>query len=210
VTNPRATSGFGIAIDAKQVKVRGNQVIGDSRAAPPGTGILTIEGNPGPMLIEGNQVMLWGLAGIAARGAGKTVGKNQVSLNGDGIDVQGPSSATDNVVSGNSQGIRLSTTGRAVGNAVYGNGVIGLFLPGPPFSGTIAGNNISGNGELFPGNCGLENDGVLGLMAANNYWGAPTGPGPNPADDVCNLTGGTTITAPFATTPFRVKAPIKP
>jgi len=48
------------------------------------------------------------------------------------------------------------------------------------------------------------------LDVAGNYWGAPTGPGPDPADDACNVGFGTLTVTPFATRPFKVKAPIKP
>jgi hypothetical protein len=76
------TIGAGIAIDAKHVKIRGNQVIGDTFCA--GIGIAAVAGNPGPMLIEGNQVMLWD-TGIQARGPGNTVTKNQLLLTGAAI-----------------------------------------------------------------------------------------------------------------------------
>jgi len=58
-------------------------------------------------------------------------------------------------------------------------------------------------------NCGLENNGVIGLTATNNYWGVAAGPGAPPADNVCNFSGGTTTTSPSATKPFLVK-PLKP
>jgi hypothetical protein len=54
---------------------------------------------------------------------------------------------------------------------------------------------------------------VTGLDAKNDYWGAATGPGPDPADDAgsshSNPNGGSTTVAPFATKPFSVKAPVK-
>lgn len=58
--------------------------------------------------------------------------------------------------------------------------------------------------------CGVYNFGVPILNATNNYWGTASGPGPNPADEVCNSEPGTTTVTPSATTPFIVKAPIKP
>jgi hypothetical protein len=47
-------------------------------------------------------------------------------------------------------------------------------------------------------NCGVRH-GSGKLAATDNWWGAPTGPGPDPADDVCSSPGSVTITAPFLT-----------
>lgn len=48
----------------------------------------------------------------------------------------------------------------------------------------------------------------VGLAVIKNYWGSPFGPGPDPADDVCGK--GTATVVPFATTPFDVRARIRP
>jgi hypothetical protein len=100
------------------------------------------------------------------------------------------------------------------GNAIRGNGT-GIFTH-TPFTGKIEKNDIFANVG-----CGLQNGntggsihyaGVTGLDAMNNYWGAATGPGPDPADQAggaCNPNGGSTTVAPFATKPFIVKAPVK-
>jgi len=99
----------------------------------------------------------------------------------------------------------------AVGNAVlgnYGDGLdvdIGVGVSGPLELNNILGNAIEGNGF-----CGMGNFGVVGLAAIDNYWGAATGPGPDPADDVCNTGMGTTTVTPFALDPFPLSAPIKP
>ena len=90
-----------------------------------------------------------------------------------------------------------------LGNAAYGNDT-GIEV-GSAFAGTIGKNNLVGNDM-----CGLRNEGVVGLQTPNNYWGAATGPGAAPADDICNENNGTTTVTPFATKPFTVKAPIKP
>jgi hypothetical protein len=71
-------------------------------------------------------------------------------------------------------------------------------------------NNIYGNGT-DGSNCGIivsQN----GADARNNYWGAPTGPGKDPADQVgqeplCDGTvpsgnGTAPVTTPFAKDPF--------
>jgi hypothetical protein len=53
------------------------------------------------------------------------------------------------------------------------------------------------------------------VLAASDYWGAATGPGPKPADDAgpgsgCDQNGATTTVTPFASNPFSVNARIKP
>jgi hypothetical protein len=44
--------------------------------------------------------------------------------------------------------------------------------------------------------------------ARNNFWGASTGPGADPADVVC-LAGGSVVASPFLTRPVAV-TPIDP
>jgi len=53
-------------------------------------------------------------------------------------------------------------------------------------------------------NCGLLNSEIAGLNARDNYWGSPTGPGPAPANYVCNTNSASTITAPYAVKPSAV------
>ena len=202
--------GNGIVLDSANVMVRGNQVVFTRRARFEGTegaGILTV--NDAPILIEGNQVIGWE-TGISGRGAA-TVSKNQVWHNENGIAVTGGSVA-GNVATANLLGIFVTGSSQVVGNAVYTNGVdsdgAGIFVYGS-FSGVIAKNNLFGNPFGGGFDCGLVNNGVIGLAAKNNYWGVATGPGAPPADDVCNSSGGTTTTSPFATKPFAVK-PLKP
>jgi hypothetical protein len=216
VTNSNGPGASGIAIDAKNVKVRGNQVIGEDIVGEGGVGIVAVESNPGPMLIEGNQVAVWSETGILARGVGKTVSKNQVSLVNVGIDLFGPSTATGNVVTESFVGIQATEGANVIGNALLGNSDEGIGVNGS--AGTITRNNIMGNGGStgFLGsgqgnNCGLSNVSTDHAIAApNNYWGAPSGPGPDPADQACNTPGNTTTTDPVAAKPFKVKAPIKP
>ena len=73
---------------------------------------------------------------------------------------------------------------------------------------TVTGNNLFGNnaGVSSSGftNCGLLNDSGAQVTATGNFWGAAGGPGPDPADDVCNDGGSTTATALFAATEFTV------
>jgi hypothetical protein len=94
------------------------------------------------VLIEGNQVMLWSV-GILAHGARDTVRRNQVSMNGVGMDIGGTSFAIGNVAADNGHGFDLADSSSAIGNGVYGNSSFGLFAVG--LSGAISANNIFGN-----------------------------------------------------------------
>jgi hypothetical protein len=100
-----------------------------------------------------------------------------------------------NTVVGNA-GVGVQTFGKAIGrfesNNIYGNAVGGnVGAPGLP-------------------NCGLwVTGGYPGgdMVAANNFWGTATGPGPDPADDAgpgsgCDLEGAQTVVTPFATAAF--------
>ena len=65
--------------------------------------------------------------------------------------------------------------------------------------------NIFGNNppsEFPQSNCGTSNFSGDRVIATNNFWGADTGPGPDPADQACNVNGAT-ITTPFSLTEFR-------
>ena len=43
-----------------------------------------------------------------------------------------------------------------------------------------------------------------GLEAAGNFWGAASGPGPDPADTTCDSFGASTVTRPFLTQEVKV------
>jgi hypothetical protein len=209
VTNTGATSGSGIVIDAANVIVRGNQVVATVRGGSSFIGINALDDGPGPALIEANQIIGW-TNGIRAFGAGKTVRKNVSVLNTFGIFATGSTNVVGNVVIGSfAGGLELADAVNVVGNAVIANKGAGGMRTAKAFGGVIAGNNVFGNFGPQDSNCGLFNveNGATNLVAANNYWGAATGPGPDPADDVCEQP---TTATPFATKPFNVKAPIKP
>jgi len=209
VTNTRTASGSGIAPQGTNLKIRGNFVIANGTSFLLGTGIDT-EDLPYVILIEGNQVLGWN-TGIAIRAAGETASKNQVSMSGAGIFASG-GTAVGNVTVGNATGISLQSSASATGNAVYGN-IQGFVVTGQfigPFTGVIRKNNIFGSRIFGGAACGLVNNAVVGLSATNNYWGSSTGPGPEPADGVCNANGGTTTTTPFATTRFAINPSFEP
>jgi len=86
---------------------------------------------------------------------------------------------------------------------VIGNGtgvLLGMDIP------TFRGNTFAGSGT----NCGVSNFSGTTLHAANNFWGAATGPGADPADTVCNSEGSSAVTTPFLTAdPTRPQAAIR-
>ena len=190
-------SGHGIGINAADVKVRGNQVIFSRyRSRTNGRGIFTV--NSAAILIEGNHVANWNGGIYAFVGGAVTVSKNLVTGNAAGIWVPG-GKIVGNVALGNLDGIAAAGDTAVSGNAVSmnANGFL-ISDDGPGFTGVFTKNNMFGNV------CGVSNS-VVGFEATNNYWGAATGPGAPPAENVCNVVGGTTTTSPFATTPFKVK-----
>jgi hypothetical protein len=199
VTNPDSVF-YGIFVNGTDVKIRGNLI-----ARKPddylGTGIDTVTNSSQIVLIEQNQVTGWN-GGIVARDPGKKASKNQVSLNVFGIVAFG-GLVVGNVATANSVGIQLTGSTSAVGNATIAN-VSGVVVSNT-FTGVIQKSNIFGNRS-----CGLGNNGAPGVAATNNYWGAATGPGPNPADTVCNSGGGTTTTTPFATARFAINPSFEP
>jgi hypothetical protein len=210
VTNTAASTGNGITIDADQVVIAGNQVIGPGTAASSftGTGIATVDADE-TILITGNQVIGWD-DGIVVNNAGKTVSKNNVSQNSfAGILAAGtsasPAQVTGNVATANNRGIQVGSAVNVAGNAAYANSL------GIRIGGTQAPNPVVTHNNIFANtSCGYSNTASGQLDASENYWGAATGPGAYPADGVCLPVQATVTTAPFATAPFKVKAPIKP
>jgi hypothetical protein len=127
----------------------------------------------------------------------------------------------DNWITSNAQlGLWLGPSGPIVRNAILGNIGGGLGTYGALER--IELNNIYGNGEIPGGptdqtNCGVFVSLFGSAVATNNYWGASTGPGPNPADDSGVAGAGEscegsprTLDTPFATAPFDVPPPAKP
>ncbi len=164
----------------------------------------TFPANTNTILIQGNQVTGW-ILGIGEDGTNITISQNAAQSNSFiGIGIDG-GLATGNVVTGNFTGISFYSVvpgGRAIGNAALGNGN-GIDASA---GGILEGNNIFGN------NCGLyvQASSPPVVLADNDYWGAATGPGPDPADDVCGSSAGAAIVTPFATKPFKVKLKVGP
>jgi hypothetical protein len=118
----------------------------------------------------------------------------------DGFVVSGNAVLTRNLAIGNLVfGFDLGTFASFTGNAALGNSGVGVELNQP--GGVLTKNSFVGN-DTAGSNCGVSNDSGGTVTASGNFWGAATGPGPDPADQACNGFGSTTITSPFATTDF--------
>jgi hypothetical protein len=107
---------------------------------------------------------------------------------------------------GSGIGFDLNTgeTAEFTGNLALGNRIgVRVFEPVPVFRGNAFAANVT--------NCGVENLGGVPLLAINNWWGAATGPGPDPADAACDVTAApTTVTTPFLTSdPSQAQAPLR-
>jgi parallel beta-helix repeat protein len=148
--------------------------------------------------------------GFDVGGSGGKISGNRSTRNtGAGFVIQGTGhTVTGNLAIGNNRyGILLAGTTdlHLSGNAVVGNDNSGIHV-NPGITGveinrnSILGNNAGGN------NCGLEVDGSA-VDATNNFWGAATGPGADPADRVCLTGGGSATVTPFAAREFKVRAP---
>jgi hypothetical protein len=202
VTNTAYDDGKGIVVDSQNVAIRGNQLVALNGATNSGIGIDTVD-FPETITIEDNQLIGWGTA-IRARGDGKLVRANELSFNSVGISISGSSRAEGNVIVGSAYGAEPKNTAAIVGNAFYGGRVTVNAQPG--FAGMIHKNNFVGSRD----DCALTNlSNTEGLVVTNNYWGAATGPGPDPADKFCDFLGTSTV-VPFAPKPFGVKARVKP
>jgi hypothetical protein len=151
---------------------------------------------------------------------GHVVTASRISGNGFGVTVSGgPFAITHNIVAANDTyafdfGDRLELDNPITTlslNDIVGNAV-GLSLNPSTAALVISKNNIYGNGT-DGSNCGITVQ-LTGANAQNNYWGAATGPGPDPADQVgeqplCNGTipnndAGLPVTKPFSKDPFQI------
>ncbi|MFP2910620.1 NosD domain-containing protein [Pyxidicoccus sp. 3LFB2] len=128
-----------------------------------------------------------------------------------GLSGEGDSVVSNRSIGNDGMGFLLSVTGGSDlefrENDAIGNRGAGIWVTAsPPLS--LRRNNIFGNlgeavGAVFPAlpNCGLVNDSGSTVDATRTFWGAPTGPGPDPADDagpgsICDRSG-TTRVVPF-------------
>ena len=192
---------------------------GLSTQGGPSAGQLSISGNiatnnledgfllhePGPYFLTNNLALRNGTTGFLVHGGtghkflqNVAVGNGFAGFTADfGTDLE----FSYNLSIGNTgNGFLFDIRGLLLrGNSALGNRSAGVALNNT--TGTVFQNNIYGNDPAA--NCGIASNNSGGVNAANNYFGASTGPGANPADNVCIFSGSLTYT-PFAPIEFSV------
>jgi parallel beta-helix repeat protein len=177
-------------------------------------------GNAGGFSIFGSENTIQRNVAVANNGHGfEMFGQSHIfrenaaiGNNGEGFLVFGGQSHTmeNNVSTANGVGFHVFSGSVSLkSNSAVGNADVGILL-GQAATARIGGNNIFANG-LVPvqsqqTNCGLVNSSGNSIVATNNFWGAATGPGVDPADEVCDISGSTAF-LPFAQKPFSVEGP---
>lgn len=191
---------------------------------PPGTSGNSVSGSAvsSAVVIEGNShtfahnTVGAGTAYTSAgsslriRGSGHFVDQNVLTNSAITLDGVGQAFVGNVVIKSspidigrNDSGTTPVTSGVIIqGNTFVGNIDDALYLY-TGASATINRNNIFGNTtNVSPLNCAVHNQSGNAIDATNNFWGASSGPGPEPADDVCNDAGSSTTVIPFATQQF--------
>jgi parallel beta-helix repeat protein len=191
-------NGLFIAESTNRVKVEGN-VVRTGR----GTGFFVPSGNAH---VFRNNLAISNFVGFTFFGGGGHLLKDNVAVaNSTGFYLQQSSGNVlkGNVANGNrDEGFRffLAGSGNVLENsAALGNQGFGIRLDAGGVA-TIRRNNIYGNNDTFEPftgltNCGLYNESGNAIDATHNFWGATSGPGPDPADAACNagIGSGTTV-----------------
>jgi hypothetical protein len=177
--NTSSYNDFGFRADASNAAFNNNRAVGNLFQGIFVTATASIVGN---VVTQGAQNGIW-LAG----GGPHTVKGNVSSGNlGDGIfiDAVAPGSVV-------------------TGNAVLDNGVSGIEVTAAG-SATLGKNSIFGNGTTSGSNCGLTSAAAVAIDASKSFWGAGSGPGPDPADAICGPSAGSVTVAPVATKEVKV------
>ena len=205
-TISRGQDGLRILAGAVGVRVIGNVVNG------PGAGVgLRILGDSA--VIRDNVFSDRSDAGVVVdHTGGYTFTGNAIVRNSNiGLILAGADDGTvsGNAIIGNGLGVIVFDVGglTLMRNAILGNylcgvqiGDVGGSLPAPREV-VVTQNNIYGNGGE---NCGLRASNISSqspVQASRNFWGAASGPGVDPADQVI---GPNVVVAPVATTRFHI------
>lgn len=125
--------------------------------------------------------------GFTLKGDGHVVKSCVASANAEtGFDLTGNGTAiTKSVGNGNTVGLSVgveSNPGQLGTNAFLGNLNVGVVVASPGV--TLTKSNVFGNGSVG-GNCGVTVSGAGAVTLDKICFGAPTGPGDDPADQTC-------------------------
>jgi hypothetical protein len=163
--------------------------------------------------VHGNVASRNGGPGFIIFGSGHHVAGNIANATAySGYEIGGSFTFTTNYSVGNGQnGLRLEPSSSSPLATIRYNAILGSKGPGIsliPLANTIVErNNIYGN-DAAGDNCGMINRSTTPMTVGNNFWGAATGPGADPADTVCAEPGAAVITVnEFATTQFHIPPP---
>jgi hypothetical protein len=185
----------------------GVKVAGNVASANGGAGF-GISGNDN--LVTGNLAFSNFSAGFGIFGSGNIIRGNIANsneFNGFGITGTFHILRNNKAIANGSSGFGIQGTGHQLErNSILGNKGFGISIDPAGGSATIKKNNIYGNNDMSTVNlfnCGLRNVSGNIIDATNNFWGTDGGPGPDPADEVCDDNGSTTIFVPFATREFK-------
>jgi hypothetical protein len=197
--NRMVGNGFGITAFGQNV-LRGNHVVGNTSVGVYVTGNVVMEGS----LVSAN-----GDDGILVVAGFALLRNLVVSANGDdGIQISDPTTVERTIVTANGRaGINVAEPNATiVASALVGNARAGLEVL-EDAGAFITKSNIVGNGPEIaganPANCGVLSGTSFPVAATPVWWGAPTGPGGQPADLACT-TAGPIIVEPLATKPVKV------
>jgi parallel beta-helix repeat protein len=204
--NQAANNSFGFVLGAAGVRLVGNlalsnvndglnvlapgsaaQIIGNAFIGNGSQGA-RVQSTAGGVLVRGNVASGNG-------GSGFAIGTDAVTITG-------------NVATGNG-GSGFFVNGTAITvtkNTAYANAADGVAIGFAGADVTVTGNNLAGNDLVGATGCGVSKflDNVVD--ATGNFWGAPTGPGPAPADKACDDSMANTFTTtPFSTKEIKVK-----
>jgi parallel beta-helix repeat protein len=199
VTGSQRNEGLSVA-NATHVTVAGNVSSGNA-------GGFSVFGSRN-VLSHNTAVAIDGPA-FGINGHNHTIWKNVAVSSGDAFQVRGNHLLAGNLANGNGRGFLL-IEGHVdlYENSAIGNHNTGIYIQ-PGVTATIRRGNLFGNGgttvnsDVPRTNCGLFNRSGGQIFVHRVYWGADTGPGADPADDVCDAEGSQTVQS-FAERAFRI------
>ncbi|HVM60714.1 MAG TPA: right-handed parallel beta-helix repeat-containing protein [Verrucomicrobiae bacterium] len=196
----------------------GAVVIGNRSDGNGGDGFL-VSDSANSNQMRGNIAINNGNNGFEIRGTSNVIAGNAATANSrDGFHLLGTGhTLSGNLASDNGRigfDVLTNSTVSLVKNAAIANLRFGIVISSNA-TGTIEFNDIFGNNESPVNsfgtnglvNVGLVNDSFGKLTVSGNYYGAPTGPGADPADTILDIgAGSATTNLSIGTKEIRIKA----